>query len=104
MALILRIEKKVVRRIYGSKNKEVLGRLRNLHSKELLNLSSSADISIVIIKEDEMQKAAYSEEKRNAYNILTGKHDSSSAVTVELVEYGVQWWDTVLEAINIEVP
>jgi hypothetical protein len=71
-------EKNVVRRICGSKNKKVLGGLKNLYRKELLNLSSSADMSIVIIKEDVMWKTAYSEEKRNAYKILTGKHDESS--------------------------
>jgi hypothetical protein len=58
-------EKKVVRRMFGYKNKEVIGRWRNLHNKEIHNLSSSPDIFIVIFKEDEMGKTAYLGEKRN---------------------------------------
>jgi hypothetical protein len=49
----------MVRILYGSKNKKVIGRSRNLHSKEPLSLSSSAYIFIVTIKEVEKGKITY---------------------------------------------
>lgn len=58
-------EKKVIRRVFGSRTKEVIGMCRNFHNKELHNLSSSPDILILIFKEDEMGKTAYLVEKRN---------------------------------------
>jgi hypothetical protein len=58
-------EKKVVRRVFGSKNKEVIGRWRNGHNKELRNLFCSPDIFIVIFKEDQVGKTAYLGEKKN---------------------------------------
>lgn len=71
-------EKMVIRRVFGSKNKEVIGRWRNLHNKELHNLSSSPDILILIFKEDEAGKTAYLGEKRNECKILTEKPEESN--------------------------
>jgi hypothetical protein len=65
----------VLRRIFGLKRDEVIGRWRKLHNEELHNLYCLPSI-IRIIKSKRMRWAGYVArmgEKRNAYRILAGK-------------------------------
>jgi hypothetical protein len=68
-------ENRVLRRIFGPKRDEVVGRLRKLHNEELRDLYSSPSI-IRIIKSKRTSwtgHVARMGEKRNAYRLLVGK-------------------------------
>jgi hypothetical protein len=68
-------ENRVLRRIFGPKRDEVTGEWRKLHSRELHNLHSSADI-IEQIESRRMRGAGHVArmgEGRNVYRVLVGK-------------------------------
>jgi hypothetical protein len=68
-------EKRVLRRIFGSKRDEVTGEWRKLHSEELRILYSSPNI-IKQIKSRRLRWAGHVTrmgEKRNVYKVLVGK-------------------------------
>jgi hypothetical protein len=97
-------EKRVLRRILGSKSDEVTGEWRKLHNEELHDLYSSPSI-IRIIKARRMRwvgHAARMGEKRNAYRLVVGKPEGSRPlgrprrrwldnIRMDLVEMG--WGD-----------
>jgi len=65
----------VLRRVFGTKRKEVAGGWRRLHNEKLYNLHASPNI-IRVIKSRRMRLAghvALMKEMRNVYNILFGK-------------------------------
>jgi hypothetical protein len=68
-------ENRVLRRIFGPKRDEVMGKWRKLHNEELRDLYSSPNI-IRLIKSRRIRWAghvAQMGEKRNAYRLLVGK-------------------------------
>jgi hypothetical protein len=68
-------ENRVVRRIFGPKRDEVTGERRKLHSGELHNLYSSADITRQI-KSRRMSRAGHvarTREDRKVYRVFVGK-------------------------------
>jgi hypothetical protein len=68
------LENRVLRRIFGSKRDEVIGRWRKLHNEELHNLYSSPSI-IRINRSRKMRwtgHVARMAEKRNAYGLMVG--------------------------------
>jgi hypothetical protein len=68
-------EKRVLRRIFGSKRDEVTGDWRKLHNEELHNLYSSTSITRTMMSR-RMRWAGHVARigaKRNAYRILVGK-------------------------------
>jgi hypothetical protein len=68
-------ENRVLGKIFGPKNDEVMGEWRKLHNRELHNLYSSADI-IRQIKSRRMRWAGHVPrmgEGRNVYRVLVGK-------------------------------
>jgi hypothetical protein len=68
-------ENRVLRRIFGPKKDEVMGEWRKLHSEELHNLYSSADI-IRQVKSRRMRwvgHVAHMGEERKVYKVLVGK-------------------------------
>jgi hypothetical protein len=70
-------ENRVLRRIFEPKRDELTGEWRKLHSGELHNLYSSADI-IRQIKSRRMRwagRVAYIGKERKVYRILVGKPD-----------------------------
>jgi hypothetical protein len=72
-------ENRVLRRIFGRKEEEVVGSWRRLHNEELHNLYTSPNVSRVI-KPRRMRWArhvAHMGEMRNAYNILVGKPEGN---------------------------
>jgi hypothetical protein len=70
-------EKRVLRRIFGSKRDEVTGEWRRLHNKELHALYSSPNI-IRVIKSRRLRWAGHVArmgDRRGAYRTLVGKPD-----------------------------
>jgi hypothetical protein len=68
-------EKRVLRRIFGPKRDEVMGKWRKLHNGELHNLYSSPDITRQI-KSRRMrwtEHVACMGDGRNVYRVLVGK-------------------------------
>jgi hypothetical protein len=68
-------ENRVLRRIFGPKRDEVIGRWRKLHNEELHGLYSSPSI-VRVIKARRMRWAGHvarMREVRGAYNILVGR-------------------------------
>jgi hypothetical protein len=68
-------EKRLLRRIFGSKMDDVVGIWKNSHNGEIHNSNSSPNV-IKIIKSDRIRQAGHvarMEEKRNSYMILSGK-------------------------------
>jgi hypothetical protein len=68
-------ERRVLRRLFGTKRDEVTGEWRKLHNEELHDLYSSPSI-IRIIKSRKMRwtgHVARMGEKRNAYKLLVGR-------------------------------
>jgi hypothetical protein len=68
-------ENRVLRRIFGPKRDEVIGKWIKLHNEELRDLYSSPSI-MRIIKLRRMRWAGHAArmgEKRNAYRLLVGK-------------------------------
>jgi hypothetical protein len=73
-------EKRVLRRIYGLKRDEVMGKWRKFYNKELRDLYSSPSI-IRKIKLRRMTWAGHVArmgEKRNVYRLLVGKAEGKS--------------------------
>jgi hypothetical protein len=71
----VRVFEKRVLRIFGSKQEEVAGGWRRLHSEELHNLYASSNI-VMLIKSRRMRwlgHVAHMKHMRNAYRILIGK-------------------------------
>jgi hypothetical protein len=70
----------LLKRIFGPKRDEVIGKWRKLHNEELNYLYSSPSI-IRIMKQRKMRWAgqvARMGEKRNAYRLLVGKPEGRS--------------------------
>jgi hypothetical protein len=68
-------ENRVLRRIFGPKRDEVTGEWRNLHTEELNDLYSSANI-VRVMKSRRMGWAGHAErmgEGRGVYRVLVGK-------------------------------
>jgi hypothetical protein len=85
-------ENRVVRRIFGLKRDEMIGR-RKLHNEELYNLYDSPSI-IRMIKSSRMRWAGHVAgmgEKRNAYRILMGKPEGKRP----LRRPGHRWEDNI---------
>jgi hypothetical protein len=77
-------ENRVLRRIFGPKRDEVMGRWRKLHSEELHELNSSPSI-IRSIKSRRLRWAGHVArmmEKRNAYRLLVGKPGGNKPVGI----------------------
>jgi hypothetical protein len=104
-----RLEKRVLRRIFGPKRDEVTGEWRKQHNKELCDLYSSQSI-IRIIKSRKIRWAGHVApmgEKRNAYRLLVGQPEGNrllgrprckwvSNIRMDLEEVGwgdVDWID-----------
>ena len=68
-------ENKVLRRIFGPRRDEVMGKWRKLHNEELNNLYSSPNI-VRVIKSRRMRWAGHvarMDEERGVYRVLVGK-------------------------------
>jgi hypothetical protein len=68
-------ENRVLRRIFGPKEEEVVGDWRRLHNEALHNLYTSPN-TVRVIKSKRMRcvgQVACMEEMKNAYNIFEGK-------------------------------
>jgi len=68
-------ENRVLRRIFGAKRKEVIGKWRKLHNEKLNNLYSSPNI-VRVIKSRRMRWAGHVArmgEGRGVYRVLVGK-------------------------------
>jgi hypothetical protein len=126
----IRIEGRVLRRIFGPKRDGVTGGWRKLHNEELHNLYTSPSI-FRIIKSRRMRWAGHVArmgEKRNVYRLLVGKPEGKKPlerprrrwidnIKMDLLEIGlsvVDWivlaqdrymWRALVNSVmNIRVP
>jgi hypothetical protein len=122
--------RRVLRRIFGSKRDEVTGEWRKLHNEELINLYSSPSI-VQVIKSRRMRWAGHEAcmgEGRSVYRVLVGKPEGrrpkgrtrrrwEDNIRLDLREVGcgcVDWmelaqdkdrWHALLSAVmNLRVP
>jgi hypothetical protein len=122
-------ENRVLRRIFGPNRDKVTGEYSKLHSGELHNLYSSADI-IRQIKPRRMRwvgHVAHVGEGRNAYRVLVGKPEGKrllerprgrwedgikvdlreigwgSVEWIHLIQDSNRWWDVVNVVMNLRV-
>jgi hypothetical protein len=122
-------ENRVLRRIFGPKRDEVMGKWRKLHNEELHNLYSSPDI-ISQVKSRQMRwvgHVARMGEERKVYKVLVGKsegkrplgrprHRWEDGIRMDLREIGLggvdwirlaqdrdRWWAVVSAVMNFRV-
>jgi hypothetical protein len=90
-------ENRVLRRIFGPKRDEVMGKWRKLHIGELHNLYSESDI-IRQIKLRRMRGAGHVAcmgEGRNVYRVLVGKPEGKRPLG--------RWWRRWEDGIRMDV-